>query len=224
MHESTKLTNSLILQTTILQHKERKVQMATTAQQSQMVLFEAMDEEEEASDDDRQSVSGSGVKARYARMMQTQEETMAPSDETLIQLLQANGAANETLVTRCALKHHAAKGSPYRFFRSLKFRAKRRTLKTKLSGHPFTMRESVKNLNRSTAALKRKRDIEGKFLDVPISTREHQCQIFQSRVPDGPIFAVEVCLEKRKLKQKLERSSNHVRNTQSAYEERKDCE
>ena len=49
-----------------------------------MVLFEAMDEEEEASDDDRQSVSGSGVKARYARMMQTQEETMAPSDETLI--------------------------------------------------------------------------------------------------------------------------------------------
>jgi len=47
------------------------------------------------------------------------------------------------------------------------FRLRRRELKMQLHGVPFTMRESAKNPMRQIAALNRKRDITGKFLDGP---------------------------------------------------------
>jgi hypothetical protein len=47
------------------------------------------------------------------------------------------------------------------------FRLRRRDLKMQLHGVPFTLRESAKNPMRQMAALNRKRDITGKFLDGP---------------------------------------------------------
>lgn len=47
-------------------------------------------------------------------------------------------------------------------------------------GTPFNKRESLKNTNRQTAALQRKRDGNGKFLNIPIFPRKETktCQIF----------------------------------------------
>ena len=60
---------------------------------------------------------------------------------------------------------------PYRKLKSLSFRVKRRDLKIKLRGTPFASRPpAAKNANRSKAALRRTRDQDGKFLDVPISS------------------------------------------------------
>jgi len=55
-----------------------------------------------------------------------------------------------------------------RKLKSLKFRVRRRDLKMLQSGTPFNKRSCLKNMNRQTAALKRKRDDNGKFLDIPI--------------------------------------------------------
>ena len=88
-------------------------------------------------------------------------------------------------------------GVPNRKLRSLKFRAKRRAFKMRLSGDPFKWRNYVKNSNRQTAALKRQRDQDGKFVDAPIADKGKSCQIFQMR-PDGPIFSIERCVENTK--------------------------
>ena len=55
-----------------------------------------------------------------------------------------------------------------RKLKSLMFRVKRRALKMQQSGTPFNRRDNLKNSNRSKAALQRKRDGNGKFLDIPI--------------------------------------------------------
>ena len=70
-----------------------------------------------------------------------------------------------------------------RKLKSLKFRLRRRELKIVQSGTPFFKRDSQKNTNRQTAALQRKRDGNGKFLNIPIypkkQTRDRTtCQIF----------------------------------------------
>lgn len=51
--------------------------------------------------------------------------------------------------------------------KTVRFLVKRRELKMKLTGHPFTTRTFEKNSNRQKAALNRKRDNTGKFLDGP---------------------------------------------------------
>ena len=55
-----------------------------------------------------------------------------------------------------------------RKLKSLKFRLRRRELKIVQSGTPFYRRDCQKNTNRQTAALQRKRDGNGKFLNIPI--------------------------------------------------------
>lgn len=88
------------------------------------------------------------------------EETSAP------------GPANPDEILMTALKNKAESvhllGLPARKLKSLKFRLRRREIKVLLSGTPFNKRESLKNSNRQTAALQRKRDGNGKFLNVPI--------------------------------------------------------
>ena len=74
-------------------------------------------------------------------------------------------------------------GVTHRKLKSLKFRLRRRELKIVQSGTPFFKRDSQKNTNRQTAALQRKRDGNGKFLNIPIypkkQTRDRTtCQIF----------------------------------------------
>jgi hypothetical protein len=74
-------------------------------------------------------------------------------------------------------------GVSARKLKSLKFRVRRRDLKVRQSGTPFNVRESLKNTNRRTAALQRKRDGNGKFLNIPIYPKKvahssKQCQIF----------------------------------------------
>jgi hypothetical protein len=54
-----------------------------------------------------------------------------------------------------------------RLRKSLSFRAKRREQKLKQFGNPFNVRVEAKNVNRQVAAIKRKRDEGGKFLDGP---------------------------------------------------------
>ena len=72
-----------------------------------------------------------------------------------------------------------------RKLKSLSFRLKRRELKMRHSGTPFNKREGQKNSNRQSAALKRKRDGNGKFLNIPIYPKaeskkndQKTCQIF----------------------------------------------
>lgn len=68
--------------------------------------------------------------------------------------------------------------------KSLKFRMRRRELKLRHCGNPFSKREGQKNSNRQSAALARKRDGNGKFLNIPIypkkveTRQEKVCQIF----------------------------------------------
>lgn len=71
-------------------------------------------------------------------------------------------------------------GVSTRKLKSLNFRLKRRDLKMRQLGTPFNKRESLKNTNRQTAALQRKRDGNGKFLNIPIFPRKETktCQIF----------------------------------------------
>lgn len=59
-------------------------------------------------------------------------------------------------------------GLTSRKFKSLKFRLRRREIKMVQSGTPFNKRDCLKNTNRQTAALQRKRDGNGKFLNIPI--------------------------------------------------------
>jgi hypothetical protein len=54
-----------------------------------------------------------------------------------------------------------------RMRKSLCFRAKRREQKLKHFGSAFNVRSEAKNINRQVAAIKRKRDDAGKFLDGP---------------------------------------------------------
>lgn len=70
-------------------------------------------------------------------------------------------------------------GVSSRKLKSLKFRLRRRDLKMRQLGSPFNKRESLKNTNRQTAALQRKRDGNGKFLNIPIYPRSDTktCQI-----------------------------------------------
>ena len=63
-----------------------------------------------------------------------------------------------------------------RLKKSLSFRAKRRDLKSKLFGNPFNVRSETKNVNRQVAAIKRKRDDAGKFLDGP---RKRPCLAYE---------------------------------------------
>ena len=70
-----------------------------------------------------------------------------------------------------------------RKLKSLKFRLKRRELKIVQSGTPFYRRDCQKNTNRQTAALQRKRDGNGKFLNIPIYPKKQsrdrtKCQLF----------------------------------------------
>ena len=58
--------------------------------------------------------------------------------------------------------------------KSLRFRLRRREQRTKEAGAPFNKRDAHKNVNRQAAALKRKRDGNGKFLNVPIYPRAKQ--------------------------------------------------
>jgi hypothetical protein len=51
--------------------------------------------------------------------------------------------------------------------KSHSFRLKRRELKMKLYGSKFNVRDGIKNPMRQIAALKRKRNENGKFLDGP---------------------------------------------------------
>jgi hypothetical protein len=51
--------------------------------------------------------------------------------------------------------------------KSHRFRVKRRELKMKLHGSAFNVRDGIKNPMRQIAALKRKRNDQGKFLDGP---------------------------------------------------------
>jgi hypothetical protein len=51
--------------------------------------------------------------------------------------------------------------------KSHRFRLKRRELKMKLYGSKFNVRDGIKNPMRQIAALKRKRNENGKFLDGP---------------------------------------------------------
>ena len=63
-------------------------------------------------------------------------------------------------------------GVSQRKLKSLKFRLRRRTLKTAQNGCPFNKRAPLKkNANRSNAALSRKRDDNGKFLNIPIQSK-----------------------------------------------------
>ena len=68
--------------------------------------------------------------------------------------------------------------------KSLQFRMRRRDLKLRHSGNAFNVREVQKNSNRQSAALQRKRDGNGKFLNVPIypkkveTNEKKTCQIF----------------------------------------------
>lgn len=58
--------------------------------------------------------------------------------------------------------------------KSQRFRARRRELKLKLYGTPFSsIRESVKNPMRQIAARNRKRQANGKFLDGPRVVHPH---------------------------------------------------
>ena len=59
-------------------------------------------------------------------------------------------------------------GISNRKLKSLKFRLRRRELKMVQCGTPFNRRDVQKNSNRQTAALQRKRDGNGKFLNIPI--------------------------------------------------------
>lgn len=61
-----------------------------------------------------------------------------------------------------------------RMRKSLCFRAKRRELKLKQFGSAFNVRSDAKNANRQFAAIKRKRDDTGKFLDGP---RKRPCLV-----------------------------------------------
>lgn len=54
-----------------------------------------------------------------------------------------------------------------RLRKSLHFRAKRRDQKLKQFGNQFNVRSDTKNVKRQVAAIKRKRDETGKFLDGP---------------------------------------------------------
>lgn len=71
-------------------------------------------------------------------------------------------------------------GVSKRKLKSLQFRLQRRALKIAQVGCPFNKRDTLKNANRSSAALARKRDDNGKFLNVPIhpKTKPKECQIF----------------------------------------------
>jgi hypothetical protein len=74
-------------------------------------------------------------------------------------------------------------GVSKRKLKSLEFRLRRREIKIGQNGTPFNKRAVIKNTNRQTAALARKRDGNGKFLDVPIYPKSKpslhkQCQIF----------------------------------------------
>jgi len=74
-------------------------------------------------------------------------------------------------------------GVSKRKLKSLRFRLRRRSLKIAQMGCPFNKRESFKNVNRQSAAFARKRDDNGKFLNVPIrpktkASKPKQCQIF----------------------------------------------
>ena len=62
-------------------------------------------------------------------------------------------------------------GVSKRKLKSLQFRLRRRDIKMSQNGTPFNRRATIKNTNRQTAALARKRDGNGKFLDVPIYSK-----------------------------------------------------
>ena len=96
------------------------------------------------------------------------------SDEKLIRALKNSKQSTHVI------------GVSTRKLRSLKFRLRRREIKMMQSGTPFNTREVVKNTNRQSAALARKRDNNGKFLNIPIYPDRHtntvksgkECQIF----------------------------------------------
>ena len=81
---------------------------------------------------------------------------MFQSDELLLQTLK-RAASSATIL-----------GVSKRKLKSLRFRLRRRSLKMSQLGTPFNKREIAKNSNRQSAALARKRDVSGKFLNVPI--------------------------------------------------------
>ena len=85
---------------------------------------------------------------------------------------------------RAAENPERALGVSKRKFKSLRFRLRRRAIKIAQIGCPFNKRESNKNANRQNAALARKRDDNGKFLNIPIrpkskASKPKLCQIFE---------------------------------------------
>ena len=90
--------------------------------------------------------------------------TVAHSEEQLLSALR--GSENPERVL----------GVSKRKLKSLRFRLRRRAIKTVQMGCPFNIRDSNKNAKRQSAALARKRDDNGKFLNVPIHPKS-QCSL-----------------------------------------------
>ncbi len=117
-------------------------------------------------------------------------EMMAESAQGLLDHLPAPGpmvgASDDEIFIQALMQSDSNKyllGVTPRKLKSLNFRAKRRHLKMLQSGTPFNRRDNLKNSNRSKAALQRKRDGNGKFLDIPIYPKKQvqdkqQCKIF----------------------------------------------
>ena len=145
MHESTKLTCSLILNSS---SRRTNVAQPLHAQQFYGAMFEADDEEALSSGDFRRFVQDSIVPGGNSRKCNNINnatctyKVQLASDETLIYHLHKNSCATNMM----------KQGVSYRRFRSLQFRKKRRIIKTKLSGDPFKLRKAIKNSNRQTAA------------------------------------------------------------------------